>query len=446
MPLRHPCFFIMNRNALQELKRWKESPHRKPLLVQGARQVGKTWLMREFGRQEFSSVAYINFMEMQVAHTVFDGDLSPSTLLLQISALARTPIRAGETLIILDEIQECERALTALKFFSEQTPEYHIVAAGSLLGVAMRHKKMSFPVGQVDFLELHPLSFFEFTEAMGEEMLAELLRAHAPETVVPFRARLTELLRQYLYVGGMPEVIARFAETRDYAVAREVQRAIIRGYENDFSKYTENRNITRIREVWRSLPVQLVKEKKFSYSMVKPGGRGRDYEEAIEWLQNCGLVYKLPRLTKPANPLSAYAENGVFKLYVADCGLLGALAQLDAAALVEGTGVFEEFKGALTEQYVLQTLLLNRGISLAYWTTPKNTAEVDFLFGYHGAVIPLEVKATVNLKAKSLAEYRTKYAPPFAVRSSLAGYGVQEGLHSIPLYLMERLIDLLPSV
>lgn len=434
----------MIRYALQDLKRWKEHPHRKPLLVQGARQVGKTWLMREFGRQEFPSVAYINFMEMQAAHALFEGDLTPSTLLLQLSALARTPIRAGETLLILDEIQECERALTALKFFSEQAPDYHIIAAGSLLGVAMRHKKMSFPVGQVDFLQLRPLSFFEFLEAMGEEMLVELLRGAAPEMSAPFRERLTDWLKQYLYLGGMPEVVARFAETRDYAAAREVQLAILRGYENDFSKYTDNRNITRIREVWRSLPVQLAKEKKFSYSGVKQGARGRDYEEAIEWLQNCGLVHKLPRLTKPANPLSAYAESGVFKLYMSDCGLLGALAQLDAAALVQGVGVFEEFKGALTEQYVLQTLLLTPHLPLAYWTTPKNTAEVDFLFGYCGAVIPLEVKATVNLKAKSLAEYRAKYAPPFAVRASLAGYGVQDGLHSIPLYLMERLLTLLP--
>lgn len=434
----------MIRYALQELKHWKEQPKRKPLLVQGARQVGKTWLMREFGRTAFSSVAYINFMEMQSAHAVFEGDLSPSALLLRLSALAHTPIRAGETLLILDEIQECERALTALKFFSEQAPDYHIIAAGSLLGVAMRHKKMSFPVGQVDFLELRPLSFFEFLEAMGEGMLVELLRDASPEITAPFRDGLTDWLKQYLYIGGMPEVVARFAETKDYAAAREVQHAILRGYENDFSKYTDNRNITRIREVWRSLPAQLAKEKKFSYSGVKQGGRGREYEEAIEWLQNCGLVYRLPRLTKPANPLSAYAESGVFKLYVSDCGLLGALAQLDAAALVQGVGVFEEFKGALTEQYVLQTLLLNKNLPLAYWTTPKNTAEVDFLFGYRGAVIPLEVKATINLKAKSLAEYRAKYAPPFAVRTSLAGYGVREGLHSIPLYLMERLFALLP--
>lgn len=435
----------MKRHALQELKHWKEAERRKPLLVQGARQVGKTWLMREFGRQEFRSVAYINFMEIQTAHAVFDGDLSPDTLLLSLSVLTRTPIRAGETLIILDEIQECEKALTALKFFSEQAPQYHIIAAGSLLGVALRHKKMSFPVGQVDFLELHPLSFFEFLDAVGEGMLAELLRSAPPESTAPFRERLTELLRQYLFVGGMPEAVARFAETRDYAAAREVQRAILQGYENDFSKYTDNRNITRIREVWRSLPVQLAKERKFSYSGVKPGGRGRDYEEAIEWLQNCGLVHKLPRLTKPANPMPAYAESGVFKLYVSDCGLLGALSQLDAGVLLRGVGVFEEFKGALTEQYVLQTLLLNKALPLAYWTTPKNTAEVDFLFSYGGAIIPLEVKATLNLKAKSLAEYRVKYAPPYAVRTSLANYGVQDGLHSIPLYLMERLLSLLPD-
>lgn len=434
----------MIRYALQELNHWKEQPKRKPLLVQGARQVGKTWLMQEFGRTSFSSVAYINFMEMQSAHAVFEGDLTPTTLLLRLSVLAHTPIRAGETLLILDEIQECERALTALKFFSEQAPDYHIIAAGSLLGVAMRHKKMSFPVGQVDFLELRPLSFFEFLEAAGEGMLVELLRNAEPEITAPFRDRLTDWLKQYLYVGGMPEAVARFVETKDYTAVREVQNDILRGYENDFSKYTDNRNITRIREVWRSLPVQLAKEKKFSYSGVKQGGRGREYEEAIEWLQNCGLVYKLPRLTKPANPLPAYAESGVFKLYVSDCGLLGAMAQLDAAALVQSVGVFEEFKGALTEQYVLQTLLLNKNLPLAYWTAPKNTAEVDFIFGYHGAVIPMEVKATINLKAKSLAEYRAKYAPPFAVRTSLAGYGVHDALHSIPLYLMERMLSLLP--
>ena len=433
----------MNRHALQLLREWKNSPRRKPLLVQGARQVGKTWLMQEFGRQEYQQVAYINFMETRTAHSLFEGDLNPHDLLRQLAALTHTPIRAGETLVILDEIQECERALTSLKFFCEQAPEFHVMAAGSLLGVAMRHKKMSFPVGQTEFLELPPLNFFEFMEAVGEELLGDLLQHSPAESLTPFRPRLTELLRQYLYVGGMPEAVQCFAESNDYAQVREVQQRILTGYENDFSKYTDNRNIARIRAVWNSIPVQLAKEKKFTYGKVQQGGRGRDFEEAIDWLQLCGLVHKVNRISKPAHPLAAYHESGVFKLFVADCGLLGALSRLDAAVLMEETGVFEEFKGALTEQYVLQCLKAVPHLPVAYWSTPKGTAEVDFLIELNGAIIPMEVKATVNLKAKSLAEYRAKYAPPYAVRTSLANYGVHEGLHSIPLYLMPRLLPLL---
>lgn len=435
----------MNRYAIQQLREWKNRARRKPLLVQGVRQVGKTWLMLEFGRQEFQHVAYVNFMELQTAHSLFEGNLTPADLLRQLAALTRTPIRPGETLVILDEIQECERALTSLKFFCEQAPEYHIMAAGSLLGVAMRHRRMSFPVGQVEFLELQPLTFFEFLEAVGETMLCELLQQSAAETLAPFRPRLTELLRQYLYVGGMPEAVSCYAESNDYAQVRTVQQRILQGYENDFSKYTDSRNVARIRAVWDSIPMQLAKEKKFSYSNVQKGGRGRDYAEAIDWLQLCGLAHKVSRVTKPAHPLAAYHEDSAFKLYVSDCGLLGAISRLDAAVLVEETGVFEEFKGALTEQYVLQCLKAQPDLPVAYWSTPKGTAEVDFLMERRGQIIPIEVKATVNLKAKSLTEYRNKYAPACAVRASLANYGVHEGLYSIPLYLMPRLLPLLEA-
>lgn len=434
----------MKRYAINDLRTWKKSRRRKPLLVQGARQVGKTWLLLEFGRQEYANTAYVNLAENAEAAAAFEGTLRVEGLVRKLSAAAGEAIRAGETLIVLDEIQASERALNALKFFRENAPQYHVAAAGSLLGVALNHNHMSFPVGQVDFLDLHPLGFCEFLEALGEDALCGYLQRHDWELMETMRARYTELLRHYLCIGGMPEAVAAFADAPDFAAVRRIHRAILQSYENDFGKYISRKDFANIRAVWEAVPRMLAHERKFSYSKVKPGGRGRDFEGSIEWLCRSGLLHRVYRITKPSLPLAAYGDSAAFKLYMLDCGLLTTMARLDADAVLQGNALFTEFKGALAEQYVLQTLKLNGDLPIAYWATDSNSAEVDFIFSRKGVIVPLEVKAAANLKSKSLQSYRTRFNPPCAVRASLAGMGVQDSLYSVPLYAMEQLMDILP--
>ena len=434
----------MKRYAINDLRTWKKNRRRKPLLVQGARQVGKTWLLREFGRLEYANTAYVNLAENDEAAAAFEGTLRVDGLVRKLSAAAGEAIRAGETLIVLDEIQASERALNALKFFRENAPQYHVAAAGSLLGVALNHNHMSFPVGQVDFLDLHPLGFCEFLEALGEDALCGYLQRHDWELMETMRARYTELLRLYLCIGGMPEAVAAFAEVPDFAAVGRIHRAILQSYENDFGKYISRKDFANIRAVWGAVPRMLAHERKFSYSKVKPGGRGRDFEGSIEWLCRSGLLHRVSRATKPCLPLAAYGDSAAFKLYMLDCGLLTTMAGLDADAVLQGNALFTEFKGALAEQYVLQTLKLNGDLPSAYWATDSNSAEVDFIFSRKGNVIPLEVKAAANLKSKSLQSYRTRFNPPCAVRASLAGMGEKDALYSVPLYAMEQLMDILP--
>ena len=434
----------MKRYAINDLRTWKKSRRRKPLLVQGARQVGKTWLLQEFGRQEYANTAYVNLAENAEAAAAFEGTLRADGLVRKLSAASGEAIRAGETLIVLDEIQASERALNALKFFRENAPQYHVAAAGSLLGVALNHNHMSFPVGQVDFLDLHPLGFCEFLEALGEDALCEYLQRHDWELMETMRARYTELLRHYLCIGGMPEAVAAFADAPDFAAVRRIHRAILQSYENDFGKYISRKDFANIRAVWEAVPRMLAHERKFSYSKVKPGGRGRDFEGSIEWLCRSGLLHRVYRITKPSLPLAAYGDSAAFKLYMLDCGLLTTMAGLDADAVLQGNALFTEFKGALAEQYVLQTLKLSGDLPIAYWATDSNSAEVDFIFSRKGGIIPLEVKAAANLKSKSLQSYRTRFNPPCAVRASLAGMGVKDSLYSVPLYAMEQLMDILP--
>lgn len=428
----------MKRYALQKLLEWKAQKRRKPLLVEGARQVGKTWLMRELGKT-YHQAAYLNLSDQVAARTLFEGDLTVERLMVGISALAGVDVRPGDTLIILDEIQESERALHALKFLRENAPEYHVIAAGSLLGVAMRHRHMSFPVGQVEFLRLQPLGFHEFLEAVGEERLEALLRRGDTATVDSvLRERYVELLKLYMYVGGMPEAVQEYAESRNLQRVREIQRQILISYGNDFAKYTDAANVARISAVWRSIPEQLAKEnRKFAYGKVSPGGRGREYENAIEWLLLCGLVHRVGRVEKPALPLPHYARSSAFKLFLLDTGLMGAMAGLEASAIIGSSRLFEEFRGALTEQYVHQCLALRQGMPVAYWSNSSGAAEVDFLIQHEGQIIPIEVKASTNLQSKSLASYRQKYAPQSAIRTSLARFGMVDGLYSIPLYFME---------
>ena len=424
----------MERKAFDKLKIWKDRANRKPLLIQGARQVGKTWLMREFGRREYRNTAYLSFADQPRAAGIFEQDYNGEEILRSISLLTNEPIRPESTLIILDEIQDCERAIHSLKFLRENAPQYHIMAAGSLLGVAMKHRHQSFPVGQVDMLHLAPLSFDEFLDAMGEHALLSVLKEANVRLMQTAHEKLITRLKEYLYVGGMPEVVASYAAGYGAAEARRIQQQIISGYENDFAKYTAAKDVPRIHSVWSSVPAQLAKDnRKFVYKLLGTGARAREYEMAVEWLILCGLLHRVRRISKPAMPLSAYEQPNSFKLYALDCGLLGALARLDAQSLLDGNTIFEEFKGALTEQFVLQELIA-LGNPPAYWEADGGTAEVDFVAQFGSSVIPIEAKAGLNLRARSLASYRQRYTPEYAVRTSLSPYEQNDTLYNIPLY------------
>ncbi len=432
----------MKRYAFEKLKKWKESSNRKPLVIRGARQVGKTWLMKAFAKEFYKKVAYISFVDTPSAMNIFDGNYNLDNILLGLNVLTNLQITPHDTLIILDEIQECERALNALKFFKENAPDYHIMAAGSLLGVAVRQKKFSFPVGQVDFLNLYPLSFCEFLDAIGENQLSELIIQNNWDIIKNFQDKCISLLKQYMFVGGMPEVVKYFSQNKNMSEVRRIQDAILVGYKEDFSKYTESSNVAKITAVWNSLPTQLAKEnKKFTYKDIQKGARAREYEAAVDWLDLTGLVYKVYKITKPDLPIGSYEDSSAFKLYMLDTGLLCAKAMLDAKTIIDGNKIFEEFKGALTEQYVLQELKTTDNLPITYWGTDSGSAEIDFVVQKSDLVIPIEVKATVNLKAKSLASYRQKYQPQISMRASLAGFEINNGLYNVPLYMMENALN-----
>ena len=367
----------MKRNAFENLIRWKEKDGRKPLIIQGARQVGKTWLMKEFAKTHYKNVAYVSFNDREDAKRIFDDSYDVDNIILSLSAVTGVRISPEDTLIIFDEIQECERALNVLKFFNENAPQYHIMAAGSLLGVAVRQKNMSFPVGQVEFLNLYPLTFGEFLDAVGEQQLSSLIFEDNKAVIRVVKEKYITLLKQYMFVG------------------------------------------------------------------VDKSARAREYEIALEWLVLCGLVYKIPRITKPDLPLSAYEDMSAFKLYMLDTGLLCAKSGLDAQTIINGNAIFEEFKGSLTEQYVLQELKVQKELFIAYWSKKSGTAEVDFVIQDNSKIVPVEVKASVNLKAKSLASYREQYQPEKAVRTSLADFEINGGLYNIPLYLIENISGIL---
>ncbi len=435
----------MYRKAFEELKQWKSRRNRKPMLIRGARQVGKTWLMKEFGREEYRNTAYLSFADKPQAAQIFAADYDTEDIIQSISLLTNEEIIPGETLVILDEIQDCERAIHSLKYLKENSPEHHIMAAGSLLGVAMRHRRQSFPVGQVDMITLHPLTFDEFLQAMGEQQLLNVLNRHQPKLLQLAHERLIIKLKEYMYTGGMPEVVKSFAEERDFREARRLQQQIISGYENDFSKYAETKDVPRIHAVWASLPQQLAREnRKFVYKYLGEGARAREYEMAVEWLIICGLLHKVHRISKPGIPLTAYEQPNAFKLYAPDCGLLGALSRLDARSLVAGNSVFEEFKGALTEQFVLQELRANN-MAASYWEADGGTAEVDFVVQLDNSLIPIEVKAGINLRARSLASYRQRYQPAYAIRTSLAPFEQNDSLFNIPLYAFSHSEELIHS-
>lgn len=423
----------MKRDAMQQLYDWKEQKVRKPLIVRGARQVGKTWLMKEFAASAYKQFAYINFEDNEVMKDVFQKDFDIERILMAIQLVTGVVVDV-ETLIIFDEIQEAPRGLTALKYFQEKAPQYHVIAAGSLLGIAM-HRNDSFPVGKVDFIDLYPLSFSEFLAAIGQESFASLLEKKDWSLIATFRSKFVDFLKQYYFVGGMPEVVNAFVERKDYAVVRQLQQNILDSYDRDFSKHAPIAEVPRIRMVWRSVPAQLAKEnRKFIYGVVKEGARAKDFELAIEWLIDAGLIYKINRVKKSGIPLSAYEDFSAFKLFMLDTGLLGAMSGLPAQALLEGSALFSDFKGAITEQYVLQQLKSNKGLNIYYWSSDSSRGELDFLLQRDIDIIPVEVKAEENLQSKSLRVFVERNAGLHGIRFSMSNYREQEWMTNYPLY------------
>ena len=432
----------MKRYAINKLIEWKNKTKHKPLIIRGARQVGKTWLIKEFGKTEYKKTIYINFELEKLMCDLFSLDFDTRRIIEGLE-LAYSKIDAKNTLIILDEIQECPKALTALKYFYENSPEYNIVTAGSLLGVAI-HENISFPVGKVDFLDLYPLSFLEFLDAMGESNFIEALKVPMSPNLKIFKMRYIEWLKKYYYIGGMPEVVSTYIETNDFQKVRKVQENILDAYTRDFSKHISSTGKLKIDLLWESIPNQITQEsKKFVYKKIKSGARTDEFEEALSWLINCGLVYKINRITKPALPLKAYEDTKAFKLFILDVGLLSALSKLPTRALIEGNKVFTEFNGALAEQYVLQQLKILEDIEIAYWISKSGNAELDFIIQTDGYVIPVEVKANTNLQAKSLKVYREKFEPEISIRTSLADFEINNGLYNVPLFMANKFDEIL---
>lgn len=431
----------MYRMAIKQLQKWKTKKQRKPLIIRGARQVGKTWLMKEFGASEYSSTVYVNFDNNERMKTLFEGSLEIERLITGLELYAGHKIDPDNTLLIFDEVQEVPKALTSLKYFNEDAPQYQIVCAGSLLGVAL-HQGTSFPVGKVEFLDLYPLSFSEFMMAMGKEQYVELLQKRDFDMATTFKQDYTDLLKHYYYVGGMPEAVQVFADNRDFNEVREIQRRILEAYEQDFSKHAPNETVPRIRMLWNSIPAQLAKEnKKFIYGLIKEGARAKEYELAMLWLTDCGLVHKVHRVTTPGLPLKAYEDLKAFKLFLVDVGLLSCMVGLRQDTLLDGNELFKEFKGALTEQYVLQQLKTIKELNIYYWTAERGTAEVDFVVDNGSDVIPVEVKAEINLQAKSLKVYREKFQPKLSIRTSMADYKKEDWLLNLPLWAVESMLN-----
>ncbi len=429
----------MKRHQLTKLIEWKNAPSRKPLIIRGARQVGKTWLMQTFGAEHYQQSVYVNFEKNARMRSIFNDDFDLQRVIIALQAETGKVIDKNNTLLIFDEIQAAPRAIAALKYFCEDAPDYHVVSAGSLLGVAL-HANISFPVGKVDFLDLFPMNYNEFLMALGEEGLMQVLESGDWKLITAFKTKFIERLRQYYYVGGMPEAVKKFTENHDFVKVRHIQKQILTAYEQDFSKHPPVSIVPRIRMLWNSIPSQLAKEnRKFIYGLIRQGSRAKDYELALSWLIDCGQVYMVTRITKPAIPLKAYEDGGAFKLYLVDTGLLAAMGNIDAKTLLEGNAIFEEFKGALTEQFVLQQLVSDEDLNIHYWTAGRSTAEVDFVVQYDGKVIPIEVKAEENLQAKSLKVYQQKYKPTVALRLSMSDYRTSDWLINLPLYAISRL-------
>ena len=430
----------MERHLFVKLEYWKNKKKRKPLIIQGARQVGKTWIMKEFGARYYKDTIYINFDNNETMKKVFEIDFDISRIISFIKIEYGKSFVPEETLIIFDEIQEAPKALASLKYFYENAPQYSIMAAGSLLGVAL-HQGTSFPVGKVDFMHLYPLNFYEFVCAIGEKQLAELLESGDYEMINAFSTKYTELLKKYYYIGGMPEVVQTYIDTDDFYEVREIQKNLLKYYEEDFSKHASKEVVPRIMMVWNSIPSQLAKEnRKFIYGCMREGARAKDFELAIQWLEDAGLIIRSYRITKPDIPLIAYMEMNSFKMFTLDVGLLGAKANIHAKVLLDGCRIFEEFKGALTEQFVAQQLKASDR-ELYYYSTENSSGEIDFVIQQEMQCIPIEVKAEENLRARSLRAFCEKYKPETAIRSSMSDYREQDWMVNVPLYVLDKYLD-----
>ncbi len=424
----------MERFLMNDLVAWKENPRRKPLILNGARQVGKTWLLKAFGNAYFENIAYVSLDSNEAARAVFEADFNIARIISSLSLLTNTRIEPAHTLIVLDEIQTCPKALTSLKYFCEDAREYAVAAAGSLLGISTT-AGTGYPVGKVDTLDLYPLCFREFLDATGDKALREMLDSADPTSINAFSERSTLALKHYFVVGGMPEVVQGYVETDDFAVVRAIQSQILQDYERDFAKHVPTRLYPKMLEVWASVPAHLSqKNKKFVFGRVREGARSKDYEEVLTWLRQAGLIYKVSRVTKPGVPLSAYDDFKAFKVFLLDLGLLGAMSELDPASIVEGNAVFTEFKGAITEQYVCQQLVSDCSMKPFYWSAENSSGEIDFLLQNSGVTYAFEVKAEENLQAKSLRTFKQKNSEVKAVRFSLSGYREQDWLVNVPLY------------
>lgn len=435
----------MIRNKIEALLTWKNSPKRKPLIIQGARQTGKTWLMKEFGRLYYENTIYLNFEKSPHLNKIFQSGYDTERILLALYAETRVKAEKHTSLIIFDEIQQIPEALTSLKYFCEDAPDYHIVSAGSLLGMSV-HSGFSFPVGKVNFITLHPMSFSEFLIALGDKALVEILKSRDMVILQTFKTKFIDRLKQYYYVGGMPEAVSNFAESNSFTAVRDVHNHILTAYELDFSKHAPQDIVPRIRMIWNSTLSQLSKEnKKFIYGQLKSGARAKDYENALSWLKDCGLVYMVNNLSKPSLPLKAYEQREFFKLFIVDIGLLSTLGELEPSTFTGMSNVFTEFKGALTEQFILQQLAVLNSDSkeFYYWSADNARAEIDFVIQYKNKIYPIEVKSEENLKAKSLRVFKDKFEPEKCIRFSMSDFRDDDWLLNIPLYAAEQLFDYL---
>lgn len=432
----------MKRTLYHSLLKWKSQNVRKPLLLQGARQVGKTYLLEEFGRNEYSDFAYFNFEKTRELHSLFETNLNPVDISELLSTFRGQKISPESTLIFFDEIQACPRALTNLKYFCEETPEQHVVAAGSLLGVSVG-KSSSFPVGKIHFMTLYPMTFFEYLDAAQEELLVDHLKEHEGFQPIPeiLHNKLISLFKFYLYLGGMPEVVSHYLRQRDIGEARRIQRDILNAYTRDFSKYTTASEAVRISEIWHSIPAQLAKEnKKFKYSDVSKSGRASRFESSIEWLKKTGLVHLAYNIKTPKLPLNGYADHSKFKIYLLDSGLLGAMLDLPSDTIVTSNNLFSEYNGAFVENYVAGELTAQGFDGLHYWTS-QSDAEVDFILSTNDSIVPLEVKSGMSRRTKSLRVYAQKYKPSTVYRTSPRNFTKDGDLANIPLYAISQILS-----